>query len=258
VSTVASRRHDAHRRSLSPVWAAVSLLGVALVAWIVTAERMRGMDEGPGTHLGGLGWYLGVWVTMTAAMMLPSATPAALGVARAARGLATVLFAAAYLAVWTAYGLAAYGVYRLVTAFDSDWLAWDRGGPFVVGGAIAAAGLYELTPLKELLLGRCRRIDHAEPGALRAGLRNGVECVGCCFGLMAVLFAVGVMSVFWMAVVAGVIFAQKVLPFGMRLPRAVGAALVTLGIVVALAPSSVPWLTEPDEAPAMQTEMKMS
>jgi predicted metal-binding membrane protein len=196
---------------------------------------------------------------MTAAMMLPSATPAVLDVARAARGLATVLFAAGFLAVWTAYGLAAYGAYRLMTAFDTDWLAWDHLGPHVVGGTIIAAGVYELTPVKELLLGRCRRIDPAEPGsALRAGLRNGVECVACCFGLMAVLFAVGVMSIFWMALVAGVIFAQKVLPFGMRLPRAVGAALVALGILVAVAPSSVPLLTEPDEASAMQMEVKMS
>ena len=256
MSTVASRRHRGLRRSLSPAWGAFLLLGGALVAWVVTVERMRGMDEGPGTHLGGLGWYLGVWVTMSAAMMLPSAAPAALDVARGSCRLAIVLFAAGYLAVWTAYGLAAYGAYRLVTAFDTDWLAWDRGGPYVVGGTIVAAGLYELTPLKELLLGRCRRIDHAQPAAVRAGLRNGVECVGCCFGLMAVLFAVGAMSIFWMAVVAGVIFAQKVLPFGMRLPRAVGAALVTLGILVAVAPSSVPWLTQPDEAPAMQMEMQ--
>jgi predicted metal-binding membrane protein len=253
-----SRRGDALGRSLSPVWGAVLLLGGALVAWIVTAERMSGMDDGPGTHLGGLGWYLGVWVTMTAAMMLPSATPAALDVARASRGLATVLFAAGYLAVWTAYGLAAYAVYRLTTAFDTDWLAWDRGGPYVVGGMIVAAGLYELTPLKVRLLGRCRGIARAEAGSFRAGLRNGVECVGCCFGLMAVLFAVGVMSIFWMGAVAGVIFAQKVLPFGVRLPRAVGAALVVLGILVAVAPSSVPPLTEPDEAPAMQMEMEVS
>jgi predicted metal-binding membrane protein len=258
MSTAVSRREDALRRPLSPVWAAVLLLGAALVAWIVTVERMRGMDEGPGTDLGGFGWYLGVWVTMTAAMMLPSATPAALDVARASRGLATVLFAAGYLAVWTAYGLAAYGLYRVVTAFDTGWLAWDRAGPYVVGGTIVAAGIYELTPLKELLLGRCRRIDPAKPGALRAGLGNGLQCVGCCFGLMAVLFAVGVMSIFWMAVVAGVIFAQKVLPFGMRLPRAVGAALVALGIWVAVSPSSVPWLTEPDQAPVMQMEMEMS
>jgi predicted metal-binding membrane protein len=257
VSTVASRREDALRRSLGPVWAAVLLVGGALVAWIVTVERMRGMDEGPGTHLGGLGWYLGVWVTMTAAMMLPSATPAALDVARASRGLATVLFAAGYLALWTAYGLTAYGLYRAVTAFDTGWLAWDRAGPYVVGGTIVAAGIYELTPLKELLLGRCRRIDPARPGALRAGLRNGLECVGCCFGLMTVLFAIGVMSIFWMAVVAGVIFAQKVLPFGMRLPRAVAAALVALGIWVAVSPSSVPWLTEPDQAP-IQMKMEMS
>jgi predicted metal-binding membrane protein len=257
VSTVASRREATLRRSLSPVWAAVLLLAGALVAWIVTVERMRGMDSGPGTDLGGFGWYLGVWVTMSAAMMLPSATPAALDVARASRGLATVLFTAAYLAVWTAYGLAAYGFYRIVTAFDTGWLAWDRAGPYVAGGTIVAAGLYELTPLKQALLGRCRRVGRAGPGALRSGLRNGLDCVGCCFGLMAVLFAVGVMSILWMAVVAGVIFAEKVLPRGRRLPRAVGPVLVALGIWVAVSPSSVPWLTEPDQAP-IQMEMEMS
>ncbi len=215
------------------------------------------MDEGPGTHLGGLGWYLGIWVTMMAAMMLPSAAPAAQLVARAARGLpATVLFAAGYLAVWTAFGLVAYGLFRLVTSFDLGWLAWDQDGPYVAGGVIVAAGLYELTPLKELMLQQCRRPhDAGERSALSAGLVNGLYCVGCCLGLMAVLFAVGVMSIFWMVVVAAVIFAEKVLPIGLRLSRIVGVALVALGLWLALSPSSVPMLTEPDEAPAMHMEM---
>jgi hypothetical protein len=100
-------------RVASPRGATAVLLGAALVAWAVTIERMQGMDAGPGTDLGGLGWYLGIWVTMMAAMMLPSAAPAAQFVARAARGLpTTVLFAAGYLAAWTAFGLAAYGLFR--------------------------------------------------------------------------------------------------------------------------------------------------
>jgi predicted metal-binding membrane protein len=247
------------QRSLSPAWATGLLLGVAVVAWAVTVERMEGMDAGPGTDLGGLGWYLGIWVTMSAAMMLPSAAPAALLFARVTRGLpATVLFTAGYLAVWTAYGLAAYALYRVATAFDTGWLAWDRGGPYVTGGVILAAGIYESTPLKQRLLSRCRRpLEDMEQGAVRAGVANGLYCVGCCFGVMAVLFALGVMSILWTAIVAGVIFAEKVLPHGLRLPRAVALGLVALGLWVSISPGSVPGLTQPDQAPSMQMEVEM-
>jgi predicted metal-binding membrane protein len=233
---------------------AVLLLGAAAAAWAVTIERMRGMDEGPGTHLGGLGWYLGIWVTMMAAMMLPSAAPAAVHVARLARRLPTVLFAVGYLAVWTGFGLAAYGLFRLVTSFDSGWAAWDESGPYLAGGLIAAAGIYELTPLKQLCLGRCRG-PHPDQDALRSGLRYGLDCVGCSGGLMVALFALGVMSLVWMVVIAGVIFAEKVLPQGLQLSRLFAVALIALGIWVAFSPSSVPGLTEPDQAPSMRMEM---
>lgn len=234
----------------------VLVLGVVAVAWAVTIERMQGMDAGPGTDLGGLGWYLGVWVAMMAAMMLPSAVPAAKVVAQASRALPTVLFGTGYLAVWTAFGIAAYGLFRLVTSFEIERLAWDRDGSYVAGTVILAAGIYELTPLKERLLRACRLAHDADDrGALRAGLANGSYCVGCCVGLMAVLFSLGVMSIFWMVVVAGVIFVEKVLPNGLRLSRLVGIALIALGLWVAVAPGSVPMLTEPDEAPAMQMEM---
>src|SRR6266508_49679 len=128
--------------------ALTATLGLAAVAWVATVERMRGMDAGPGTDLDGLGWYLGSWVTMTAAMMLPSAVPAARHVARLARRAPTLLFTAGYLAVWTVYGLAAYGLFRLITSFDIGWLAWDEGGAYVAGGVVVGAGIYELTPLK--------------------------------------------------------------------------------------------------------------
>jgi predicted metal-binding membrane protein len=224
------------------------LAGAAAVAWAVAVERMSGMDDGPGTDLGGLGWYLGIWVTMMAAMMLPTAAPAARHVARL---LPTVLFAAGYLAVWTACGLAAYGVFRLVTAFDAGWLAWDEGGPYVAGGLVVAAGLYELTPLKQRSLRRCRGPER-EAGALRSGLAHGLDCVGSSAGLMVALFALGPMSLFWMAVVAAAIFAEKVLPRGVRLSRAVALGLVVLGIWVAASPSSVPGLTEPGGSPSME------
>jgi predicted metal-binding membrane protein len=258
-------------RSLNPVWTAALLLAAALVAWIVTIDRMWGMDAGPGTDLGGLGWFTGIWVTMMAAMMLPSVAPMALLFARISgerrsQGRAFVptwVFLAGYLAAWTAFGLAAYGLFRLVTAFGTDWLAWDRAGPYVTGGAIAAAGLYQLTPLKEVCLRHCRGPMHyvlhgwrdGRLGALRMGAEHGLFCVGCCWGLMVALFALGVMSLFWMAVVAAVIFAEKLLPYGLRLSRVFAVGLVALGIWVAAAPGSVPGLTDPDAPGSPSMEM---
>jgi predicted metal-binding membrane protein len=254
-----------------PVWTATWLLGGALVAWIVTVDRMRGMDGGPGTDLGGLGWYVGIWVTMMGAMMLPSVFPMVLLFGRVSseggrRGepvVPTWVFVASYLAVWTVYGLAAYGLYRVVRTFDFGFLGWDRAGPYVVGGAVAAAGLYELTPLKSICLRHCRSPLHfvlggwrpGWRGALRMGSEHGAYCVGCCWGLMIVLFALGVMSLFWMALVAAVIFVQKIVPWGERFTTALAVALVALGIWVAAAPGSVPDLTQPGSNPAMNMKM---
>jgi predicted metal-binding membrane protein len=229
---------------------------------------MQGMDSGPGTDLGGLGWYLGIWVTMMAAMMLPSVAPMVLIFTRISRErdrqgraafVPTWVFLAGYLAAWVAYGLIAYGVFRLVTAVDSGFLAWDEAGPYVAGGAVAAAGLYELTPLKDLCLRHCRGPMHfilhgwreGRIGALRMGAEHGLYCVGCCWGLMVILFALGVMSLFWMAAVAGIIFAEKVLPYGLRLSRGFALAFIAFGIWIAAAPSSVPGLTDPSKAPSM-------
>ncbi len=174
-----------------PAWPArttLVFLGAATAAWAVTVDRMRGMDAGPGTDLGGLGWFLGVWAAMMAAMMLPSAVPAAVAVTRASRALPAALFGVGYLAVWTAFGVVAYALFRVVTSFDFGRFAWDRDGPYAAGAVIVLAGIYELTPLKEQLLRRCSSPhDPGERGALRAGIANGLYCVGCCLGLMAVL-----------------------------------------------------------------------
>jgi predicted metal-binding membrane protein len=228
----------------------IVLVAGAAAAWAVTVDRMRGMDAGPGTDLGGLGWYLGVWVTMTAAMMLPSAAPAARHVARFAWRVPTVLFTTGYLAVWTGYGLVAYGVFRLVTSLDIGWLVWDRAGPYAAGGVIVAAGLYELTPLKRARLRRCRSAPRGH--AFQSGLAHGFDCVGCSGALMAVLFVLGAMSLFWMVVVAVAIFVEKVLPRGPRLAPVIALAVVALGIWVTVSPASVPGLTEPGGSPSME------
>lgn len=232
-----------------------ALLGATLAAWAVLLVRMRGMDAGPGTDLGTLGWFLGVWVTMTAAMMLPSAAPMVLVYSKAAAGSrsSTAWFVAGYVAVWTAYGLVAFGLFRLVRAHHPSLLGWDHAGPIVAGAAIVVAGLYQLTPLKRVCLRHCRTPFHwvlhrwrdGPLGPARMGLEHGGYCVGCCWALMVVLFAVGVMSLAWMAVVAALIFAEKVLPVGERLAGAFAVGLVALGVWVAVAPASVPFLTQP-------------
>ena len=233
--------------------AAVLLLGVVLAAWVVTVARMRGMDDGPGTDLGGLGWFLGIWLTMTAAMMLPSSAPMVLTYVRASPNARGGSFVLGYLVAWTAYGLAAYGVYRLLAGVGFGWLAWERGGAYVAGAAIVAAGLYQLSPLKQACLRHCRGplryVVHGwregRSGALRMGAEHGLFCVGCCWGLMLALFALGVMSLFWTVLVAAAIFAEKVLPRGERLAAGLALMLVALGLFLAFAPARVPELTQP-------------
>lgn len=257
---------DAERRARSPLPIMSALAAAVLVTWLVTIERMRGMDAGPGTDLGALGWFIGVWVTMMAAMMLPSVAPMALVFARVSaerrrRGrsfVPTWVFLCGYLAVWTAFGLAAYGIFRVVKSTHLHALDWRAQGPLIAGAAIAAAGIYQLTPLKRLCLRHCRSPMHyvlggwrsGRLGALRMGAEHGGWCVGCCWGLMVILFALGMMSVVWMLVVAAVVFVEKVLPLGDRVSRGLAAGLVALGLWVAAAPHSVPALTQPT-GPAM-------
>ena len=235
---------------------AASVLGVALAAWIVALQRMQGMDAGPGSDLGGgLGWYLGIWVTMTAAMMLPSAMPATLLFARLRGEAHTWPFLLGYLIAWTAYGLVAYALDRAVRGSVPSFLSWDEQGPWIAGGALAAAGLYQLTPLKTACLRQRRSPLHfllrCRPGivgAVRTGIGHGGYCVGCCAGLMLALFALGVMSLVWMAVAAAAILVEKVLPGGETLARALAVLLVVLAGWVAASPASVPGLHEPTRA----------
>ena len=242
-----------------------ALVGATLAAWVLVIARMRSMDAGPGTDLGSAGWYLGIWVTMMAAMMLPSALPMVLLFSKAASGsarrpgLRTALFVVGYLIAWAAFGVVAYLLFRLVRGLDPSFLAWDRAGPEVTGAAIALAGVYQLTPVKRVCLRHCRTplsflMHHwrgGSLGAMRMGIVHGGWCIGCCWALMVVLFAVGVMSITWMVVVAAIVFAEKVLPVGERVAQALAVVLVAFGIWVAVSPGSVPGLTRPG------SEMKM-
>jgi predicted metal-binding membrane protein len=228
------------------------LLGVTLVAWIVAVEEMRGMDAGPGTDLGTFGWFIGTWVTMMVAMMLPAAMPAVILYARLRGDARMWSFVVGYLLAWTLYGLVAYATYRAIRVSAPSFVTWDDRGPWVAGGALIVAALYQMTPLKVACLRHCRspfrllvRGRRGRLGATQIGFAHGGLCVACCTGLMVALFALGVMSLFWMAVVAVVILVEKALPGGERFSRLVGVALVVLGVWVAASPSSVPGLTQP-------------
>ena len=253
------------------------LLVLAAVAWAITGDRMTGMDAGPGTDLGGLGFWVTAWVVMMAAMMFPSIAPMVVMHARIEDGKrrkgrsteagTTALFVCGYLLTWTAAGLIAYAIFEIGRSLSLDFLSWDRAGPYVAGGVIVAAANYQLTPLKDACLRRCRNpmmflLTAWRPGrigALRMGVEHGAWCVGCCWALMAALFALGVMSIGWMVLIAALIAMEKLLPWKTLANRGIALLLVVLGLGVAFIADDVPGLTLPDspEAQAAMDSMGM-
>jgi predicted metal-binding membrane protein len=232
------------------------LFALAAVAWWSTAQRMRGMDDGPGTDLGPLGWFLGVWVVMMAAMMFPSAAPTVALYARMGRrrtAAAPLVFTAGYVVAWTAAGLLAYGIFDGLRSLLGPELSWGSSGRWLAGGTVIAAAAYELTPLKHVCLGKCRSPLGFLLGAWRDGLRgafqmgarHGAWCVGCCWALMASLFALGVMSLAWMALVGALIALEKTLPAHRGVTYATAALLLVLGVALIAAPGAIPGLTVP-------------
>src|SRR6266487_4320423 len=220
---------------------------------------MAGMGASPGADLGALGWFAGVWVVMMAAMMFPSVSPTVALYSRMTRSrapLAPLVFTSGYLLTWTAGGLLAFGVSDLGGGLLGDALSWNRAGRPVAGGILVVAALYELTPLKDVCLGKCRSPlgfllgswRGGLSGALQMGAKNGAWCVGCCWALMAALFALGVMSIAWMAFVAALIAAEKTLPWGRAATYGTAAILLLLGVLLVAAPDAIPGLTIPGSA----------
>jgi predicted metal-binding membrane protein len=253
-----------------------SLLGLAALAWLLTNERMLGMDAGPGTDPGNVGFYVVSWVLMMSAMMFPSIMPMVLAFGfvqrrRRDRGkvdrlVSSSVFVGGYLLTWTAFGLVAYGLYVSVRSLSIPALSWHRGGPYLAGGVLLAAAIYQLTPTKDACLRRCRSsLDfvlthwrHGPAGALRMGVIHGAWCVGCCWGLMVALFALGVMSLTWMVAIAGLIAIEKLLPRKELANHLVAITLVVLALGVSLAPRHVPGLTLPDSSQAKAAMHTMS
>jgi len=233
-----------------------SLLGLAGLGWWWTAGQMTGMDDGPWTGLGTLGWFLVVWVVMMAAMMFPSVAPTIALYSRMTRRrslLSPLLFAGGYLVTWASAGLFAFVVAVIATRGLGDVFAWNRAGQWLAGSTILIAAIYELTPLKDICLGKCRSPlgfllgswRDGWRGALRMGTKSGAWCLGCCWALMASLFALGVMSVGWMAFVAGLIAVEKTLPWRRTATYTTAAVLLTLGVLMLTAPQAIPGLTIP-------------
>jgi predicted metal-binding membrane protein len=236
----------------------VVLFALAGVGWWWTIRLMRGMDTGPWTDLGTFGWFLGVWVVMMAAMMFPSVAPTVALYARMSRKsrLAPLLFVAGYLITWAGAGMLAFLIGLVVSGIAPD-VAWAHAGRPLTGATLILAAIYEMTPLKNVCLAKCRSPlglllgswRGGWCGSLRMGGRNGAWCVGCCWALMASLFALGVMSPIWMAIVAGLIAVEKLLPW--RRPATYGTAIVllALGVLVLAAPETIPALTIPAQHP---------
>jgi predicted metal-binding membrane protein len=213
-------------KSAATAAALTATLGLAAASWLVAASQMNGMDMGVETRLGSFAFFVALWVWMMAAMMLPGAAPAVLRRTHASgRVRAVPLFVASYLGVWTLVGLAVY--------------ALDRPHGSSVAGAVAiAAGVYEFTPLKHHFRQRCRQ-------SVGSGVEFGLCCVGSSIGLMVMLVALSIMSVTWMVVIAVVALAQKLLPPRTAIDVPLGLAIVGLGILIVIAPSSVPGLLPP-------------
>ena len=234
------------------------LFALAGLAWWCTVGRMRGMDNGPGTDLGTLGWFLGIWLVMMAAMMFPSVSPTVALYSQMTKKrspVAPLVFVCGYLLTWTAAGLLAFGISELVGRLLGEALAWDRAGRWVAGVILVVAAVYELTPLKTVCLRHCRSPlgvllgswRDGLPGALQMGAKHGAWCVGCCWALMASLFGLGVMSIAGMAFVAALIAAEKTLPWGRAVTYGTAAVLLVLGILLVAAPDAIPGLTIPGD-----------
>jgi predicted metal-binding membrane protein len=244
-----------------------ALIALAAVAWVATSRLMAGMDAGPGTDPGSLGFYSGTWAVMMAAMMLPSLGPAAIAYGNLRRthepgrvGVASAVFVVGYLGLWALAGLAGYTILEAGRSLDGGLFAWARAGRWAAAGVLALAAAYELTPRKRACLARCRGGRGLPPaveregwaGALRMGIAHGGWCLGCCCALMAALFALGAMSLLWMVVVAAAIAVEKLLPWPRAGTIAVASLLAALAIGMAASPPSVPGLTIPHGRMAMQ------
>ena len=226
--------------------ATFALLGLAAIAWAAVIAYARDMGNGPGTMGLSLREFLPMWGGMMAAMMLPAVAPVATlysKTIRANRGMRLSLFVAGYLVVWILAGLPAYYVLRIVDHYAADS---DTALRNIAVITLLATGAYQLSPLKSRCLRHCRsplaQLLHYGnmKGPLRdlkVALHHAGYCLGCCWALMALFVAFGVMNVWVMIGLAAIVFAEKVLPAGEMIGRAAGVVFLLVGALVVISPS---------------------
>ena len=252
------------------------LLALAAAAWAALVWQSAGPDTDMAMASPTMGLraplFLAIWVVMMVAMMFPTAAPMILTFHKVQAGkrrrgeafVSTWVFVAAYLLVWTLTGIAAYAGAIAGETLAAEVALSPAAAARIGGAVLIAAGLYQLTPLKDLCLSKCRTPisflmtswREGTAGALRMGLVHGAYCLGCCWLLFVILFPLGIMNIAAMALVTLVIFAEKSLPWGRATARAAAAALTAYGAVVVAAPQVLPTFHAARDM-AMPADMQM-
>ncbi len=234
--------------------ASIVLILIAAVAWVEVIRSSLGTPDMmmtmfmPLTISDGFA-FVGSWGIMMAAMMLPSAVPMISlysatqrrGAVTASRGAPVAVFTLVYLVVWAASGIPVYLAHTGLMALPMPTFAYG------VSATLLAAGMFQLSPLKQTCLRACRSPLGFLLGHWRAGLRGSLAlgwshamyCLGCCWALMVVLVAAGAMGLAWVLLITALVAVEKLLPRGESMARATGGALLFLGVAVALRPDLV-------------------
>lgn len=202
------------------------------------------------------GVFLAVWIPMMAAMMFPAAAPMVRAFARSARSrykpvqasLLIALFLTGYLAIWGGFGAGAFLLNELVSEASGQWGWVVNAGPYVGGGLLIGAGIYQFTWFKQFCLSKCRtplafmikEWRDGSFGAAQMGAKHGLYCLGCCIGLMVGLIVAGVMSIGWMVTLAVLIFVEKVTRWGPQLARVTAVVMVVAGIALMVYQENLP------------------
>lgn len=247
-----------------------SLLLLAAAAWGLLIWQSSVMDDSMSLTMGmGAPLFIALWIAMMVAIMFPTAAPMIMTFARVhakkkERGQAFVptwLFAGAYILVWSAIGIVAYGVAIAGDALADEWYWLSDNAPSIGGGALVLAGLYQLSPLKNVCLGKCRspmsfllsswRDGYA--GSVRMGVEHAAFCLGCCWLLFLILFPLGMMNIAILAIITAFILAEKTSRFGQQIALAAGVALIVYGAVVVAIPDALPMTM--DDSAAMEMPM---
>jgi predicted metal-binding membrane protein len=253
------------------------LLALATGAWVVLLWQSADADMDMTTSSPTMGLrmplFLAIWVIMMVAMMFPTAAPMILTFHKVQAGkrergeafVSTWVFVAAYILVWTLAGVAAYAGALAAKTIAVRGALSSSTAARIGGAVIILAGMYQLTPLKDLCLSKCRTPitfimtswRDGAAGALRMGLIHGAYCLGCCWLLFAILFPLGIMNIAAMGVITLIVFAEKTLPWGRLAPRATAAALVAYGLAVIAAPQVLPTFQKDGVTPPAEMQMKM-